>query len=339
MKKKLLLCSLLPLVASTLTGCNQKETIVLCGTMEDERIAFIQDLVSKKFPEYNVVIQYMGTGAMVSKFKGEGKNTDIDIIYEIEANSVEIISQTHNDMFYEMNEFDFSKFNDSAISYGHKRYAPECFTYGAIAINKKVLSDRGIAIPTTYEDLLNPIYKDLIEMPNPKSSGTGYLFYNGVVSYLTQKYNGDKSRALSEAITYFEALNSNIKEFTSSGLTPIKSVDRGEVAIGFANLYQCVEFMRSNSDLDYTFLDYGAPSNLYVSTIIKGKETRKSVMDVWTYIFDEVNQKQVEKFIPDPLYKNMTPEDPNYPTEINAITMQGLFDPVYKNELLDAWTL
>lgn len=338
--KKMFLLNITALMSiACLTGCSKKETIVLCGTMEDERIAFIQGLLNEKFPEYNIVIQYNGTGSMVSKFQGEGLSTDIDIIYEIEANSVEIISQSHKDMFYDMQEYDFSKFNDAAISYGHKRYAPECFTYGAIAINKKVLSDRGIAIPETYEDLLKPEYKGLIEMPNPKSSGTGYLYYNGVVSYLMDKNGGDKQKAIDDTLAYFDELNKNIKEFTTSGLTPIKSVDRGEVAIGFANLYQCVEFMRNNTDLDYTFLDYGAPSNLYVSAIINGHEKREAVMKVWSYIFDEVNQKQVEKFIPDPLYKEMKPEDPKYPTEINAIKMHGLFDPDYKQELLDLWKL
>ena len=338
MKTKFLLISTIALIASSLAGCSAKETIVLCGTMEDERIAFIQGMLNEKFPEYNIVIQYNGTGAMVSKFQGEGTNTDIDIIYELEANSIEIISKSHKDMFYDMQEYDFSKFNDAAISYGHKRYAPECFTYGAIAINKRVLNERQIAIPQTYEDLLKPEYKGLIEMPNPKSSGTGYLFYNGMVSYLYDKY-GDMTRAKKETLEYFDELNENIKEFTTSGLTPIKSVDRGEVAIGFANLYQCVEFMRNNSDIDYTFLDYGAPSNLYVSAIISGREKRESVKKVWTYIFDEVNQKQVEKFIPDPLYKNMKPVDPDYPTEIEAISMYGLFNPDHKQELLDLWKI
>ncbi|MGM9970429.1 MAG: extracellular solute-binding protein [Anaeroplasma sp.] len=329
MKKILmsLVCSLLAVLC--LVGCGQKETVLIYATSEEERIAFFQQQLNEQFPNYNIVIQYSGTGALVSKLQGEGIETECDIILELEANNMELLLEQNPNFFADLNDYDFTKFTNSATSYGHKKYAPSCMTYGAVVINKKVLAENGLEIPTSYNDLLDAKYKNLISMPNPKASGTGYLFYNGLVSTLGQD----------EALNYFDRLNSNIKEYTSSGSAPIKAANRGEIAVGLAMLWQCVSYKEQNPDLDYTFLDYGAPSNLYVMAIINGHEKKTAVKEVWDYIFNELNKPQVEKFIPDPIYVGQKPENPLYPTSVKAIEMKGLFDPKYKQNLLDLWRL
>ncbi|MDE7161847.1 MAG: extracellular solute-binding protein [Anaeroplasmataceae bacterium] len=330
MKKFLLLGLLTTCVTMLFTSCGpSKETVLLYATSEEERIEYMQAKLDEKFPDYNIIIQYSGTGALVSKLQGEKTNTDCDIVLELEANNMELLLSENPNFFADLKEYDFSKFTPAAKSYGHTKYAPAVMTYGAFVINKKVLEDHSLPVPQTYEDLLDPKYKDLITMPNPKSSGTGYLFYNGVVSVLGEE----------KALEYFSKLDKNIKEYTSSGSAPIKATDRGEIAIGLAMLWQCVEYKKNNADLDYTFLDYGAPSNLYVMAMINGHETRPAVREVWEYIYNEMNQDQLEKFCPDPIYINQKPVDPLYPTDVPAIDMKGLFDPSYKQNLLDKWKL
>lgn len=312
-----------------LASCGGKETVLIYATSEEERIAYIQEKLDEKFPNYEIVIQYSGTGALVSKLQGEGVETECDIIFELEANNMELLLNQNENFFTDLSDYDFTKFTDAAKSYGHKKYAPSCMTYGAVIVNKKVLADNGLEMPKTYDDLLDSKYKGLIAMPNPKSSGTGYLFYNGLVSVLGQD----------AALEYFDKLNSNIKEFTSSGSAPIKAANRGEIAAGLAMLWQCVAYKENNPDLEYTFLDYGAPSNLYVMAIINGHEKRTAVKEVWDYIYNDLNKPQVEKFIPDPIYVGQKPENPVYPTNVKAIEMKGLFDPKYKQNLLDLWRL
>lgn len=64
-----------------------------------------------------------------------------------------------------------------------------------------------MAVPKTYEDLLKPEYKGLITMPNPASSGTGFL----TVSGLAQLLGADK------AWEYMDKLHENIGIYTHSG--------------------------------------------------------------------------------------------------------------------------
>ena len=61
-------------------------------------------------------------------------------------------------------------------------YLPLYRNGGCIAVNTQVLADRGLELPKSYEDLLNPMYKGLISMPGPVTSGTGLMFLKSLVN-------------------------------------------------------------------------------------------------------------------------------------------------------------
>lgn len=315
-----------------LAGCGKSANkVVIYTAAEEERIQYLQQELKTKFPQYEVVFQSLGTGNLVSKLQAEGKSTECDIFYDLEATNAEIILNSNSDLFYDLGtDYDFSIYDSSVMGYAanHHKYAVNGKTDGTIVVNKEELEKHGCEIPTTYADLLKPEYKDLITMPNPKSSGTGYAFYNGLVSSMGE----------SEALEYFEKLNSNMKEYTTSGSAPIKSVNKGEVAIGVGLLWQCVDYANKNDKLEVVFLNNEASYNLFTMGIISGKETKQATKDVFTYLFNELNKVQCEKYNPDKIYVNQgKAEIPNYPTGFSEIEMKGLFDYKYKQDLLDKW--
>ena len=63
-----------------------------------------------------------------------------------------------------------------------------------LIIDKDYFEDNNLEVPKTYEDLLKDEYKDLIAMPDPKTSGTGYAFFLNVVNIMGEE----------EAIKYAE---------------------------------------------------------------------------------------------------------------------------------------
>lgn len=100
----------------------------------------------------------------------------------------------------------------------------------AIGINtdrwKKEFEPKGLKMPETFEDLLNPAYKGEIIMPDPATSGTAYNF----VSTLVQSMGEDK------AMDYLQKLKKNVAQFTSSGFAPVQKVGAGEYLM-------CVNFL------------------------------------------------------------------------------------------------
>ena len=333
----LLLCS-----AFVLAGCGStddqnstssstgKDRVVIYTAAEDERIAYIQAELDKQFPDTEIVIQSLGTGQLLSKLQAEGKDSDCDIFYDLEVVNAEIILNAAPDLFVDLSDYDFSIYDPSVTGYTdrHHKYAVNGKTAGAFLVNTKMLEEKGLPIPETYEDMLKPEYAGLISMPSPKSSGTGYSYYNGMVTILGEE----------AAMKYFEELNPNIKEYTTSGSAPAKAAVRGDVAIAYGLLWQCVNYANENEGLTVVVPEQGLAFDLFTMGMISGHEAKGSVKEVFTYLYNELNKPQCAKFNPDKIYADMpAAEIQNYPENYKEITMAGLFDFQYKQDLLDKW--
>ena len=312
------------------TGSGKSDRVVIYTAAEEERIAYLQTELDKKFPEVEIVIQSLGTGQLLSKLQAEGAGGDCDIFYDLEVMNAEIILNANPDLFVDLSDYDFSVYDASVTGYTdrHHQYAVNGKTAGAFLVNTRMLEEKGLPVPATYEDMLDPQYAGLIAMPSPKSSGTGYSYYNGMITMLGEEAGQ----------AYFEKLNPNIKEYTTSGCAPAKSAVRGDVAIAYGLLWQCVQYANENEGLTVVVPDQGLAFDLFTMGMIAGHETKGSVKDVFTYLYNELNKPQCAKFNPDKIYVDMpAAEIPNYPASYDEITMKGLFDFAYKQNLLDAW--
>jgi iron(III) transport system substrate-binding protein len=92
----------------------------------------------------------------------------------------------------------------------------------AFAVNTEQLRRINAPKPTSWQDLLNPVYRGLIQMPSPQSSGTAY----NVVASLVTIWGEER------AYQYMQALNPSIQTYTSSGTGPAQGVSTGTCAIG-----------------------------------------------------------------------------------------------------------
>lgn len=340
MKKRILaFIALMLCVMLAFSGCGgstageqagKNERVVIYSASEDERNAYIQAELDKAFPDYEIVIQSLGTGQLLSKLQAEGKNSDCDIFYDLEVVNAEIILSATPDLFVDLSDYDFSVYDSSVTGYTqrHHKYAVNGKTAGAFLVNTKLLEEKGLPVPASYADMLNPAYAGLISMPSPKSSGTGYSYYNGMMTLLGEE----------AGMKYFDDLNPNIKEYTTSGSAPAKAAVRGDVAIAYGLLWQCVQYANESDDLIVVIPDDGLAFALFTMGMISGHETRSSVKAVFDYLYNEMNKPQCAKFNPDKIYTDMpAAEIPNYPESYNEINMSGLFDFAYKQALLDQW--
>lgn len=96
----------------------------------------------------------------------------------------------------------------------------------SIAINKdrwdNQFASKGLEMPKTYEDLLNPLYKGEIVMPDPNTSGTAYT----MIASLVQSMGEEKGEEL------LKEIKANVGQFTINGYTPAQKVSTGEYLIG-----------------------------------------------------------------------------------------------------------
>lgn len=331
MKKILiLLCAIsLLFVACFATACGEKKpTVNIYTSTEQYNMDYLQKCLNEKFPDYKVVVTYMSTGDIASKVKNEGELSDADIVYAEEYAYLQILIGA-GVLDGIAGDYDMTKYTAETVPASMKDYVlPSMKQGGCIVVNKKVLTERGLTKPTSYQDLLDPKYKDLICMPSPVSSGTGYMFYYSLV-----KAWGEEA-----ALTYFSNLNNNILEFSTSGSTPMNKLVQKETAIGLCMLCTAVEKINAgNTDLEILFFDEGAPYNLYGNVFVKGKKSRAEVKEVMDYLESFYTNEACKLFYPETILEGVTYTMENHPADIYYADMDGVIDPAKKTDLLAKW--
>lgn len=99
-----------------------------------------------------------------------------------------------------------------------------------MGVNTEKFKQLGIKeYPKCWKDLIDPQFKDQVQMPDPRSSGTGYTF----IATLVQLFGED------EAFRYLKALHKNISNYAQSG-TETTNLSRGDAAVtvGFIHSYE-----------------------------------------------------------------------------------------------------
>ncbi len=308
----------------SLAGCGSSEAdndVLIYSSAEEYRNEYFLERLNEQFPDYNITIEYMPSGNQAAKVMAEGLDTDADILYDIDygyVNSVE-------NFLADLSDYDQSIFTEDAKSPNNK-YLPETRNGGAVILNLDVLAEKGLEEPSSYNDLLDSKWKDLISMPNPKSSGTGYMFLKSLVNAWGED----------EAFSYFDRLSENILQYTSSGSGPVNALVQGEVAVGLGMTSQAVTEINNGANLKIVYFAEGSPSSLYGYGIIEGKQNRQCVKDVFDFFYNTLVDEDKELFFPEKIYKDKDFIVENYPTNIPYSDMSNNTNEE-KARLLEKW--
>ena len=323
--KKIILIALSLILFGLAISCDRGESneVHIFTSSEDFRIEYLQNRLNEQFPQYNVTIHYMTTGSLAAKLKAEGAATDVDIIGELDAAYLEDILDNLADLSY----IDSSPFLPELVP-SHNRYLPFIRSSGGIIINDSFLASRNIPVPTSYLDLLRPEYRGIISMPNPRSSGTGYFFLKNLVNV----WGADA------AFEYFDSFAENVLQFTSSGSGPVNALIQGEVGIGLGMTFQAVTAINyRNAPLRVIFFEEGSPYMVYGMAVIRGRETRQAVRDVFDFYVNVLTREDKELFAPEQIFRQQVNNIPNYPQNVIPADMTGINDLADRDMLLARW--
>ena len=150
--------------------------------------------------------------------------------------------------------------------------------FAGFCVNTDVLKKKNLPMPTSWQDLLNPVYKGQIVMPNAASSGTGYL---QIVSILQMK--GEQ-----KGWQFLTDLDKNIAQYIKSGSRPCKMAATGEYAIGLSFAFSGVKLIMEGYPLKLVIPSEGAGYEVEVNALMKtsrNKPDAKQFLD-WLLTLD-----------------------------------------------------
>ena len=213
----------LALATSSLSAIAQAQVNIICS-VQAEWCNMIGTVYGKTTGT-KVNISMKGSGEALAQLIAEKDNPKTDIwfggtgdphLQAAEQNlSLEYKSPSYAQLYpWAQAQADQSKYKTVGIYSG-----PLGFGY-----NSELIAKKKLAVPKTWNDLLNPSLKGEIQVANPASSGTAYT----MVATLVQLMGEDK------AFEYMKQLHKNISQYTRSGTGPIKSVARGETTVSIS---------------------------------------------------------------------------------------------------------
>jgi iron(III) transport system substrate-binding protein len=151
----------------------------------------------------------------------------------------------------------------------------------AICVNTIEAKNKDLPMPTSWKDLTRPVYKGHVAMPNPNSSGTGFL---DVSSWL-QIFGEDEGWA------FMDALHQNISHYTHSGSKPCKQAARGEVPIGISFAFRGAKSKAAGAPLEIIIPSEGIGWDMEATAIVKGTDKLEAARTLLDWSISEKANK------------------------------------------------
>ena len=322
MKKLVMALIIATILLVGITTVKNDNSIIVYSCMEQFRNDALQEQLNEQFPDLDVYVMYMSTAKAAAKLSIEGTESDADIVVGLDNAYMSKVAEHMTDV----SEYSKLEYEEDMIVENGKFLIWERQA-GSIIVNMTILEKENLPIPKTYEDLLNPIYKNYIAMPDPKSSGTGFFFLKNLVNVLGED----------EAFAYIDKLAANVKQFTESGSGPVKLLIQGEVAIGLGLTFQAVNELNSGNNFLIIEPEYGSPYSLTSTAMLEGRQKNADIERVFEFIVNDYMIYDKMHGSPEKVLKEQVNSIENYPENINYADMTGIEDIEEKERLLEKW--
>ena len=241
------------------TAMAQKTTLTVYTAWEIETLKPYAEGFAEVAPDIELKYVRDSTGVITAKALAEKANPQADVIAGLAASSLELLKQENMLTPYSPKGFD-----RLTRDYSDKATPPNWVgldVWGAtICFNTVEAKKRNLPKPETWRDLTKPVYKGMIVMPNPASSGTGFL---DVTAWL--QLFGEQ-----EGWKYMDALHENIAQYTHSGSKPCKQAGAGEFPIGISFELRAHKTKASGAPIDMIFPTEGLGYDIEAAGIVKG---------------------------------------------------------------------
>ena len=260
--------------------------ITVYTALENEQVGQYLKLFAAQHPDIKVNVVRDSTGIITAKLLAEKDNPVADVVWGTAATSMLVMADLGMLEPYAPRGLDrvIPSFRDAATP---PLWVGIDVWETAIVVNAVEAKKEKLPKIEGFEDLLKPELKGKIVMPNPASSGTGFL----TVSAILQLMGEEKGWA------YLEKLNGQIAFYTHSGSKPAKLAAAGECTVGVSFGYAGLSQKKKGAPVDVIFPKEGAGWEVEANALVRKpsvKADAKTFLD-WA-ITDDVMKEYAKNY-------------------------------------------
>lgn len=235
------------ITAFAVGGCNRsegggQEEVLAYTAMEPEQLGPLLDLFRRDHPEIKINTIRDSTGVVAARLIAEAEAPKADVVFGLAVTSLLGAEERNLLSPYAPAGLEAigREFRDERDP---PRWVGTAIYMAAFAVNTTEMDRLRLPVPKSFADLADPRYRGLVTMPNPASSGTGFI----ILSALLQ------SQGEAAGWSYLDRLHPNVAEYTHSGSKPATLAATGEHPIGVALDYRAVAEKQRGAPLAVVF--------------------------------------------------------------------------------------
>ena len=228
---------------------------------------------NKDHPDIKINWVRDSTGIVTAKLLAEKDNPQADVVWGLAATSLLLMKA--EGMLEAYAPKGVEKLDPKFVD----KSSPPTWTgmdawVASVCYNTVEAGKAGLTPPKSWKDLLQAQYKGHLIMPNPNSSGTGFLDVSSWLQMFGEE-GGWK---------YMDGLHENIARYTHSGSKPCKLAAAGEIPIGISFAFRGAKSKAAGAPLDIIVPSEGVGWDMEATAIIAGTgelDAAKTLVD-WT---------------------------------------------------------
>ena len=312
---------------STVTSVSAKDVVVIYTAIEPEQITDYMKAVNKTLPNIEVKMLRLSTGDISARFMAEKDNMQADVIWGVAATNMMVFKNAGLLGPYVPKGLERVQplFRDKSAT---PAWVGIDIYMSAFCFNTEVGKKKNLPKPESWADLIKPVYKGEIVMPNPASSGTGYLSVASILQRMKEP----------EGWKYLDALDKNMAEYTKSGSKPCKDAAAGERAVGVSFEYVAMKMKKDGAPVEMVLPKEGSGYEIEANGLTKkgkGNTAAKQFLD-WA-ISDEAMALYAKYFAAVSVAGFPTPE--GLPKDVSKVVYPNDFEWSAKNRdrILAEW--
>lgn len=240
-------------------GAKAASELTVYTAVEAEDLKKYAKAFNKVHPDIKIKWVRDSTGIVTAKLLAEKKNPVADVVWGLAATSLMLLKEEGMTEAYAPKGVELldKKFVDSA---NPPHWTGMDAWIASVCYNTVEAGKKNLPLPTSWKDLAKPVYKGSVVMPNPNSSGTGFLDVSSWLQMFGEE-GGWK---------FMDGLHKNIAWYTHSGSKPCKQAASGETPIGVSFAFRGAKSKNAGAPLTIVVPSEGVGWDMEATSIMKG---------------------------------------------------------------------
>ncbi|HYC63752.1 MAG TPA: putative 2-aminoethylphosphonate ABC transporter substrate-binding protein [Reyranellaceae bacterium] len=307
----------------------QKTRLTVYTAIENEQLEPFKKAFEADNPTIEIAWVRDSTGVMTARIIAEKDNPRADVIWGLAASSVGAFAsmglvEPYTPAGASALKPMFRSGKNPETWVGMDAFlAVVCFNTAEATKNKK-------SKPASWADLTKPEYKDQIVMPNPASSGTGYLTIVGWLTAMGEE-NGWK---------FMDALHQNVAQYLHSGSAPCVQAAKGERLMGIGFDMRGATEKTKGAPIDLIVPKEGLGWEMEASAIMKGTKNLDAAKKLLDWSVSKKANELYGKYYAIVAHPEVKSSPPNYPADGEKAMLKLDVEWMAKNRdrILAEWT-